>query len=51
VNISQLEEGSMGPKVRACLEFVRNGGKEAIIASLDKVLEAVKCNAGTHFYP
>ncbi|MGI0048279.1 MAG: BMP family ABC transporter substrate-binding protein, partial [Nitrososphaera sp.] len=51
VNISQLEEGSMGPKVRACLQFVRNGGKEAIIASLDQVLEAVKGNAGTHFYP
>jgi carbamate kinase len=51
VNISQLEEGSMGPKVRACLQFVRNGGKEAIIASLDQVLEAVKGNSGTHFYP
>jgi carbamate kinase len=51
VNISQLEEGSMGPKVRACLQFVRNGGKEAIIASLEKLLEAVKGNAGTHFYP
>ncbi len=51
INISQLEEGSMGPKVRACLQFVKNGGKEAMIASLDKVLEAIKGNAGTHFYP
>jgi carbamate kinase len=51
VNISQLEEGSMGPKVRACLQFVKNGGKEAIIASLDKVLEAVSGKTGTHFYP
>jgi carbamate kinase len=50
-NITQLEEGSMGPKVQACLKFVRNEGKEAIIANLDKVLEAVKGNAGTHFYP
>jgi len=50
-NISQLEEGSMGPKVRACLQFVRNGGKEAVIASLDKVLEAVNGKTGTHFYP
>jgi carbamate kinase len=50
-NIIQLEEGSMGPKVQACLKFVRNEGKEAIIANLDKVLEAVKANAGTHFYP
>jgi carbamate kinase len=51
VNISRLEEGSMGPKVRACLQFVKNGGKEAIIASLDKVLEAIGGKAGTHFYP
>jgi carbamate kinase len=51
VNISQLEEGSMGPKVRACLQFVKNGGKEAVIASLDKVLEAVNGKTGTHFYP
>ncbi|MGI0013009.1 MAG: BMP family ABC transporter substrate-binding protein [Nitrososphaera sp.] len=50
MNISQLEEGSMGPKVRACLQFVRNGGKEAIIASLDKVFEAVSGKTGTHFY-
>jgi carbamate kinase len=50
VNISQLEEGSMGPKVRACLQFVRNGGNEAIIASLDRMLEAVSGKTGTHFY-
>lgn len=27
----QFTEGSMAPKVRACIEFVENGGKEAII--------------------
>lgn len=27
----QFTEGSMAPKVRACLKFVENGGKEAII--------------------
>ncbi len=27
----QFTEGSMAPKVRACMEFVENGGKEAII--------------------
>jgi carbamate kinase len=47
----QLEEGSMGPKVHACLQFVRNGGKEAIIASLDNVVDAISGKAGTHFYP
>ena len=48
---SQLEEGSMGPKVQACLQFVKNGGQEAIIASLDKVQDAVKGTSGTHFLP
>jgi carbamate kinase len=51
VEISQLEEGSMGPKVQACLQFVKNGGQEAIIASLDKVQDAVNGNSGTHFFP
>ncbi|MDP8887009.1 MAG: carbamate kinase, partial [Thermoproteota archaeon] len=50
-NILQLEEGSMGPKVRACLQFVKNGGKEAIIASLDNVVDAISGRTGTHFYP
>lgn len=27
----QFTEGSMAPKVRACIEFVENGGKEALI--------------------
>jgi carbamate kinase len=51
VNVSQLEEGSMGPKVKACLEFVRGGGKEAVIASLDRVVDAVEGRSGTHFFP
>jgi carbamate kinase len=41
----------MGPKVRACLQFVKNGGKEAIIASLDNVVDAISGSTGTHFYP
>jgi carbamate kinase len=51
VNVSQLEEGSMGPKVKACLEFVKNGGKESVIASLDKIVDAVEGRSGTHFFP
>jgi carbamate kinase len=50
-NILRLEEGSMGPKVHACLRFVKNGGKEAIIASLDNVVDAISGRTGTHFYP
>src|ERR671914_1868182 len=46
-NILRLEEGSMGPKVHACLQFVKNGGKEAIIASLDNVVDAISGRTGT----
>ena len=51
MNMLRLEEGSMGPKVHACLQFVKNGGKEAIIASLDNVVDAISGRTGTHFYP
>ncbi len=39
--------GSMGPKVKACLRFIENGGEKAIISSLDKVLEAYQGLTGT----
>ncbi len=39
--------GSMGPKVKACLRFLENGGEKAIIASLNKVAEAFKEESGT----
>jgi len=39
--------GSMGPKVKACLRFLKNGGKKAIITSLNKALEALKEQSGT----
>lgn len=40
-------EGSMGPKVKACLRFLNNGGEKAIIASLNKLTEAIKGECGT----
>ncbi|HSV89234.1 MAG TPA: carbamate kinase [Bacteroidales bacterium] len=33
----QFAEGSMAPKVRACIEFVENGGKEAIITEVSQL--------------
>ena len=39
--------GSMGPKVKACLRFLKNGGKKAIITPLDKALEVLKEQSGT----
>jgi carbamate kinase len=43
--------GSMGPKIEAAIRFVKWSGKEAIITSLDKALEAVEGKIGTHIVP
>src|SRR6185503_17177760 len=41
-------EGSMGPKVKAALNFIAAGGKRAIIAHLDQAPDALAGKAGTH---
>ncbi len=43
----EFPEGSMGPKVAACCDFVEGGGKRAVIASLGSVADAVFGDAGT----
>lgn len=43
--------GSMGPKVKAALRFIESGGKEAIIAELTQLMEAISGNSGTHILP
>lgn len=40
-------KGSMEPKVLAAVRFVRSGGKQAIISSLDKAVPAIEGRAGT----
>ena len=47
----QFAPGSMGPKVESVLQFLRGGGSEAIIASVDDLCAAVAGNAGTHVMP
>ena len=42
--------GSMEPKVKACIRFLKAGGEKAIITSLDKAVEALEGKTGTHFY-
>jgi carbamate kinase len=39
--------GSMGPKVEASVQFMRNGGKRAVITSIDDIEKAVAGKAGT----
>ena len=43
----EFASGSMGPKVRAALEFVKRGGKTAIIGSLDRAGEVLQGRSGT----
>jgi carbamate kinase len=42
-------EGSMGPKVEACVRFLEFGGEKAIITSLDKAKMALEGKTGTLF--
>ncbi len=42
--------GSMGPKVEAVINFLESGGEQAIITSIEKIIEALEGKSGTHFY-
>jgi carbamate kinase len=48
---NQFPPGSMGPKIRAAVEFLEAGGKRAIVCSLDGFPEAMKGRAGTTMTP
>ena len=43
----EFGEGSMSPKVRSAIEFVRSGGERAVIAALEDGLVALEGRAGT----
>jgi carbamate kinase len=40
--------GSMGPKIKAAIDFIENGGKEVIITSAKELIRAMKGQSGTH---
>ena len=44
----EFPEGSMGPKIRAAIEFLERGGEEVVITSLANLSAAVIGDAGTH---
>ena len=48
LNDGHFLAGSMGPKVQAAVRFAKWSGKEAIITSLDKALDALEGKTGTH---
>lgn len=43
--------GSMGPKIRACTDFISGGGAFAAIGSLEAGLDVVRGTAGTRIVP
>jgi carbamate kinase len=44
----EFPEGSMGPKIRAAIEFLERGGEEVVITSLGCLEQAVAGTSGTH---
>ncbi len=40
-------KGSMGPKVQACIQFLKSGGKRAVITAIDAIEKSVEGKAGT----
>ncbi|MHA1611266.1 MAG: carbamate kinase [Promethearchaeota archaeon] len=45
----QFPPGSMGPKIQACINFLEDGGEQAIITSIGNIKKSLQGNAGTHF--
>ena len=43
----EFAKGSMLPKVEACLDFVKNSNRVAIISSLEKAEDAILGKTGT----
>jgi carbamate kinase len=44
----QFPPGNMGPKIESALRFLRDGGREVIITSYERLFDAVRGTAGTH---
>lgn len=45
--VGSLEEGTIRPKVQACIDFVKGGGREAFIGSLYKLSDILAGKSGT----
>jgi len=43
--------GSMAPKIEACIQFLENGGVDAVISSPEQLELALAGRAGTHIVP
>jgi len=48
---SHFPAGSMGPKIRAIIEYLEAGGKQAIITNPENLERALRGETGTHIFP
>lgn len=51
LNEGHFGKGNMEPKIASVINFIKNGGKEAIISSLEKAIPALEGMAGTRIIP
>ena len=51
LDAGEFPSGSMGPKIKAAINFIQSGGKEVIITSIGQAYPAVLGKAGTHILP
>ncbi len=47
----QFPEGSMGPKIRAAINYLERGGDKVLITSLERAFDAIEGRAGTQIIP
>ncbi|MCB5285649.1 MAG: carbamate kinase [Candidatus Cloacimonetes bacterium] len=47
----QFPAGSMGPKIKAAIDFLQRGGKEVLITSIDRIVDAFEGKTGTRMVP
>ena len=47
----QFPDGSMGPKIKAAIQFIENGGKFVTISDVKDAQNAIKGSAGTRIVP
>ncbi len=43
----QFPKGSMGPKIKAAINFLKQGGKKVIITSIERAVDALDGKSGT----
>ena len=43
----QFPKGSMGPKIQAAIRFIKGGGRQVLITSIERIVEAIEGKTGT----